>query len=108
MLHLDAIPGKVRSLLELLAPASALAPFALGGGTSLALRFGHRISVDLDWFTTDEFHPDDLAGDLGRFRPHLGPLSATFIPFFFVLVAKMFRKRPPVPDPAPAAIPQAG
>jgi len=27
--------------------------FYLGGGTALAVYFGHRLSVDLDWFTTN-------------------------------------------------------
>src|SRR5512135_400948 len=28
--------------------------FYLGGGTALSIYFGHRKSVDLDWFTTDK------------------------------------------------------
>ena len=35
--------------------------FLLGGGTSLALRYGHRLSVDLDFFTSCSFDPLDLA-----------------------------------------------
>jgi predicted nucleotidyltransferase component of viral defense system len=42
----------------------ALTGFALGGGTSLALRFGHRLSLDLDFFTTGEFEPEQLAQQL--------------------------------------------
>jgi hypothetical protein len=34
------------------------------GGTSLALRLGHRRSVDLDWFTRKPFDSDSLAGEL--------------------------------------------
>lgn len=34
--------------------------FALGGGTSLALRMGHRVSVDLDFFTEAVFSPEEL------------------------------------------------
>ncbi|MCW3106489.1 MAG: Nucleotidyl transferase AbiEii toxin, Type system [Segetibacter sp.] len=29
--------------------------FALGGGTSLALRMGHQVSIDLDFFTNTNF-----------------------------------------------------
>jgi predicted nucleotidyltransferase component of viral defense system len=65
MLHFTAIPDSVRNLLTLLAPAPALADFALGGGTSLALRFGHRLSVDLDFFTAGEFNTDQLTQQLG-------------------------------------------
>ena len=48
-----------------LSPAFSDAGFALAGGTSLALRFGHRVSIDLDFFTTDTFEPEFLAGQLG-------------------------------------------
>ena len=64
MLRFDAVPESVRKLLVHLAPHEALRDFALGGGTSLALRFGHRWSVDLDFFTVDEFAPEDLFGRL--------------------------------------------
>jgi len=53
----------VRLLLERLLAQAALEDFALGGGTSLALRFGHRMSVDLDFFTEREFSPEDMLGD---------------------------------------------
>ncbi len=65
MLRLDAVPEPVAALLGRLAGHEALAPFALGGGTSLALRFGHRLSVDLDYFTTAEFQPQELFEALG-------------------------------------------
>jgi predicted nucleotidyltransferase component of viral defense system len=60
MLRFDAVPESVRGLLVPLASHEALRDFALGGGTSLALRFGHRWSVDLDFFTTGEFSPENL------------------------------------------------
>jgi hypothetical protein len=37
-----------------------LEKFALVGGTNLALRFGHRLSIDLDLFTNEEFDPNTL------------------------------------------------
>jgi hypothetical protein len=64
MLQFDAVPERVRVLLLRLASHVALEDFALGGGTSLALRFGHRLSVDLDFFTAREFSPDGLFGSL--------------------------------------------
>ncbi len=60
MLRFDAIPASVRELLARLSSAPALETFALAGGTSLALRFGHRLSVDLDYFTQDPFDPESL------------------------------------------------
>lgn len=65
MLRFDAIPESVNILLDRLARQPALQDFALGGGTSLALRFGHRLSVDLDFFTTSEFLPEELISNLG-------------------------------------------
>ena len=35
--------------------------FTLYGGTALALRLGHRSSVDFDFFSNQPFDPDDLA-----------------------------------------------
>lgn len=35
--------------------------FTLYGGTALALRLGHRTSVDFDFFSNDPFDPDRLA-----------------------------------------------
>ena len=64
MLHFDAIPSPVRKLLDTLVRLPAITGFALGGGTSLALRFGHRLSLDLDFFTTREFDPENLTNKL--------------------------------------------
>lgn len=60
MLHYDAVPAPVDVLLKRLATSPALSEFSLAGGTSLALRFGHRLSVDLDFFTTTPFDPERL------------------------------------------------
>jgi len=65
MLRLDAVPEPVVELLGQLDCHKALEQFALGGGTSLALRFGHRLSVDLDYFTSSEFQPQQLFETLG-------------------------------------------
>ena len=35
--------------------------FVLYGGTALALRLGHRISENFDFFTNATFEPQDLA-----------------------------------------------
>ncbi|MBN2343650.1 MAG: nucleotidyl transferase AbiEii/AbiGii toxin family protein [Deltaproteobacteria bacterium] len=40
--------------------------FALGGGTSLSLRFGHRQSIDLDFFSTEAFQVDDVHNEIRR------------------------------------------
>ena len=38
--------------------------FVLYGGTALALRLGHRQSIDFDFFSSEPFEPDELAGAL--------------------------------------------
>lgn len=65
MLHYDAVPLTVREVLTGLHQRAHDSGFALAGGTSLALRFGHRLSVDLDFFTTENFSPHTLAEQLG-------------------------------------------
>jgi predicted nucleotidyltransferase component of viral defense system len=49
----------------------ALDHFSLVGGTALALRFGHRKSVDLDLFSTKEFDNEVLANDIAANFPEI-------------------------------------
>ncbi|MDR0799887.1 MAG: nucleotidyl transferase AbiEii/AbiGii toxin family protein [Dysgonamonadaceae bacterium] len=42
-----------------------LSDFALVGGTALALRYGHRLSVDLDLFSSVDFDTDFIVNLLG-------------------------------------------
>ena len=55
MLHTEAIEPGTFSLLKRLMALQSLKPFSLVGGTALALRYGHRISVDLDLFYNEKF-----------------------------------------------------
>ena len=55
MLYQNAVPPATMGLLKKTATLTKLASFGLGGGTALALRFGHRLSVDLDFFTNSPF-----------------------------------------------------
>ncbi len=64
MLHFDSVPDCLQNLLMLLAPLPVLEDVAPGGGTSLALRFGYRLSMDLDFFTTREFDAGQRAARL--------------------------------------------
>jgi len=64
MLHQSAVSLSLLQVLEGLQDKIAGTGFALAGGTSLALRLGHRLSVDLDFFATDAFDPETLAGCL--------------------------------------------
>lgn len=42
--------------------------FTLYGGTALALRLGHRASVDFDFFSNQPFDPDELAAAIPYLR----------------------------------------
>jgi hypothetical protein len=41
--------------------------FVLYGGTALALRLGHRVSVDFDFFSSESFSPEKLLSSLRLF-----------------------------------------
>ncbi len=56
--HLDILPSAQRSLYPELQPARR--GFALYGGTAIALRLGHRASVDFDFFSHDPLNVDSL------------------------------------------------
>jgi len=49
--HWKAVPEGIQALLADLGQIPALRPFYLAGGTAVALRLGHRISRDLDFFS---------------------------------------------------------
>jgi hypothetical protein len=57
--NLDTLPAPQRALW----PELAATPdsFTLYGGTALALRLGHRASVDFDFFSNGSFDPERLA-----------------------------------------------
>lgn len=60
----DAVSADLWDLLQGLMAAEALSDFYLVGGTALALRFGHRVSVDLDLFTSDSFDSEAVGDHL--------------------------------------------
>ena len=50
-----AIEKKAESIFREIGKLSFLKKFYLAGGTALAVQIGHRLSVDLDFFSSDEF-----------------------------------------------------
>ena len=54
-LQYQTVKPILRSTLERLMDMEELAPFRLVGGTSLSLRYGHRMSDDIDIFTDAEY-----------------------------------------------------
>jgi hypothetical protein len=64
MLHKEAVDTHILYLIKELQSLNDLTGFILVGGTALALQMGHRRSVDIDLFTQEPFHPEELAGIL--------------------------------------------
>jgi hypothetical protein len=60
--NLSILPPPQRDMWPELAATPA--PFTLYGGTALALRLGHRTSVDFDFFSNTPFDPDKLAASV--------------------------------------------
>ncbi len=52
-------PGTKR-VLDALVRSGIVAGFYLAGGTALAIELGHRRSINLDFFSTDDFRTTDL------------------------------------------------
>ncbi len=50
--HWEAVPLPTRKALDAIQTLPTLDEFYLGGGTALALQIGHRVSYDLDFFTS--------------------------------------------------------
>ena len=63
--HLEVLPPAQQEVLRQLAPFAAREGFHLAGGTALALRLGHRQSIDFDWFRRQPIaEPLQLAAEL--------------------------------------------
>lgn len=60
MLQTRTVEPRTLELLKELMTLSEVTPFYLVGGTALALQLGHRISIDLDLFTTETFNKENL------------------------------------------------
>ena len=64
MLQYTAVIPATLELLKHLMLKKSLADFNLVGGTSLALQLGHRLSVDLDFFTLNDFETIEIVTEL--------------------------------------------
>jgi hypothetical protein len=63
----ESVKSELLQLLQTMMTDSSYDQFSLAGGTSLSLRFGHRTSVDIDFFTGEPFDSillqDQIASD---------------------------------------------
>jgi hypothetical protein len=97
--HPEVLDEKVVATLRRLRDHSVLAPFYLAGGTGLALRLGHRRSIDLDFFTSENFSEDALLQKVqnlpgfslvtkaaGTLHTNIGGTKASFLLFGYPLL----------------------
>lgn len=88
----NAISKNTQKNLELLSQLEEINQFYLAGGTAAAFHFGHRISLDLDFFTRADFDNEKLTAELSelgklsvdqtRKNTFLGSLNRVKISFF--------------------------
>jgi hypothetical protein len=64
--HLEVMPAPMQRVFATVAPVLGAEGFYLAGGTAVALYYGHRRSVDLDWFREVSFEPMALHARLGQ------------------------------------------
>lgn len=69
MLHKETVSKEMWELLQMLMKDETLKDFNLVGGTSLSLQIGHRLSIDIDLFTTNGFDEQALLKDLANKYP---------------------------------------
>lgn len=65
-MHINTLPGNTSSVLHKLSQINMLQDFYLTGGTALSLQIGHRESQDLDFFTQENFQPEELQRELEK------------------------------------------
>jgi len=69
MLQTEWMPERTRAVFDWLAQEKSMSPFILIGGTAMALRHGHRLSEDLDfWLPEKELHRRSLSDMLFSMR----------------------------------------
>jgi len=65
-MHIESIDKKTGRVLEKITTSGIARDFYLAGGTALALQLGHRMSIDLDWFSAKAFSAAKLKNALAR------------------------------------------
>ena len=63
-MHIRTIDPQTKRVLDKIASAGISTQFYLAGGTALAIQLGHRKSIDLDFFSCDDFSIEKLKKEL--------------------------------------------
>lgn len=65
-MHSETIDSRTKSVLEKISEKKIAGKFYLAGGTALAIQIGHRKSIDLDFFSKEEFSVPDFKSRLSK------------------------------------------
>jgi hypothetical protein len=65
-MYTESIDKKTNRVLGKIKASGIARDFYLAGGTALALQLGHRMSIDLDWFSAKSFSAAKLKNALAR------------------------------------------
>ncbi len=65
-MHQEAIDEQTKRVWDKIAKTGIVGHFYLAGGTALAVQFGHRKSIDLDFFSPEDFSTADLKRQLSQ------------------------------------------
>ena len=97
----NTLETKTRSVFKLLSKVAIIKNFYLAGGTALALQFGHRESIDLDFFCLSNFSNDDIkkklkkvgqikvvSEDTGTLHVNINNVKVSFLYYPYKLVFK--------------------
>lgn len=65
-MHKEAIDERTKRVWDKIAKSGIAGRFYLAGGTALAVHLGHRKSIDLDFFSQEDFSTPDLKRQLSQ------------------------------------------
>lgn len=68
MLQIQSVSHELLEVLKQLQSNPIFSNFRLVGGTSLALQWGHRVSVDIDLFANEFLESDEIISELNGFK----------------------------------------
>ncbi len=75
--HKECVVPEIIDLLTELSKKDILKDFSMGGGTSFALRFGHRKSIDIDLFSEKAFQSLNIQNELATVFNDLRVMNRT-------------------------------
>jgi len=75
----NAIAENARRALEILNEYNICDEFYLAGGTAVAIQLGHRISVDLDFFTSTKFDAKEFTNSIVSKNIELSELQSKIL-----------------------------